>query len=55
MSPDMLIAIELLLVFGGVLGFAAWQLRELSQLKRERLAREAEERHATGTPPPGAP
>lgn len=43
-----LILVELLLVFGGVLGFAWWQLRDVrraqEQSAAERRAREAAER-----------
>jgi hypothetical protein len=42
MSPELLIFVELFLVFGGVLAFAAWQLKELSDLKRAREARARE-------------
>ncbi len=36
-----LIVIELVLVFGGTLAFAWWQLRDLKKLRKEREAREA--------------
>ncbi|MFC3148281.1 hypothetical protein [Piscinibacterium candidicorallinum] len=36
------IVIEGVLVFGGVLAFAWWQLRELKQLERERERKKAE-------------
>ena len=52
MDISALIAIEPLLVLGGVLAFAWWQFRELNQLKREREQREGEEARADGEEPP---
>ena len=51
------ILIELLLVFGGVLGFAWWQLRDLERERRKReSASAATPRREPGEPPdPGGP
>jgi len=38
-----LVAIEIVMVFGGVLVFAWWQLRDLDREERKRLEREAQE------------
>lgn len=38
------IAVELILVFGSVLGFAWWQLRDLDREKKKREAEKARER-----------
>ena len=51
-DPTPLSLIELVMVFGGVLLFAWWQLRELNQraAAREKAKREAEARgETTGT------
>lgn len=37
------IAVELVLVFGSVLGFAWWQLRDLDREKKKRDAQKAHE------------
>ncbi len=42
-----IIVIEVVLVFGGVMVFAWWQLRELRKLERERERKKAE---AAGQP-----
>ena len=34
------IVVELVLVFGGVLAFAVWQLRDVAKARAERIARE---------------
>jgi hypothetical protein len=36
MDPEMLALLELLLVFGAALGFAAWQLISLRRAKRSK-------------------
>lgn len=46
-----LIAIELILVFGGTLAFAWWQLRELKKLRKEREAKQAQTSQASDAPP----
>ena len=33
------IVVELVLVFGGVLAFAVWQLRDVAKARAERIAR----------------
>jgi hypothetical protein len=38
MDPNMLGLIELILVFGAVLGFAIWQLRDVSKAQKKRRA-----------------
>lgn len=35
MDPNLLGLVELVLVFGGVLAFAIWQLREVSKAQRK--------------------
>ncbi|MFN7177692.1 MAG: hypothetical protein ACK4MX_12510 [Thermaurantiacus sp.] len=35
MDPDVLGLVELVLVFGAVLGFAIWQLRDVSKAQRK--------------------
>jgi predicted negative regulator of RcsB-dependent stress response len=53
-----LILIEVVLVFGGVLAFGWWQLRDVKKAREQsRLRREAEARAAAGDPasPPDPP
>lgn len=48
-----LILIEVVLVFGGVLAFGWWQLRDVKKAREQsRLRREAEARAAAGEPAP---
>ncbi len=51
------ILIELVLVFGGVLAFAWWQLRSVARDRRETVARRAAQQaaEAIAAAPPAAP
>jgi hypothetical protein len=44
------IAVELVLVFGSVLGFAWWQLRDLDREKKKRDEQKAREREPGHAP-----
>jgi hypothetical protein len=54
-----LIVVEIVMVFGGALAFAWWQLRDLDREKKKRLAREQreqiEQRVQAAQPEPPAP
>lgn len=51
-----LILIEVVLVFGGVLAFGWWQLRDVKKAREQaRQRREAEARAAADAPPPESP
>jgi len=44
MTPNQMVLVELVLVFGGVIGFAVWQLISVRRsLRRDREAAEGEE------------
>jgi hypothetical protein len=43
--------IEPILVFGGILAFVVWQLRELRKLREEREAKERADREKAGDEP----
>lgn len=50
-----IILVELVLVFGGVLAFGWWQLRDVKRAQAERRAREAAERARAGDQPAESP
>ncbi len=45
MSPGAIKALEMVLVFGLVLGFGFWELYKLRKDKKERAAKEAEQKN----------
>ena len=48
MSDLPIFLIEGVLVFGGAMAFAIWQIREVNKRQEERRRREAEEEEADG-------